>query len=44
MINPVSTDTKKTKLSEDDIPIIKEKSNYLSKITAILQSKMLVSD
>ncbi len=44
MINPVSTDFKKTKLSEEDLPLIKEKSSNLSKITAILQSKMLVSD
>nr|MDD3720524.1 ABC transporter permease [Candidatus Gracilibacteria bacterium] len=44
MVNPVSTEGKISKLSEEDIIAIKEKANYIEKATAVLQSKMIVSD
>ncbi|MDD5769993.1 MAG: ABC transporter permease [Candidatus Gracilibacteria bacterium] len=44
MVNPVSTEGKISKLSENDIIIIKEKAKYIDKATAVLQSKMIVSD
>lgn len=44
MVNPVNTAWKLSKLSEDDILVIKEKAQYIDKATSILQSKMIVSD
>ncbi len=44
MVNPVNTSSSQSKLSEEDILLIKEKANYIEKATAILQWKMLVSD
>lgn len=44
MVNPVNTSSNKSKLSYEDILQIKEKAQYISISTALLQSKMIVSD
>ncbi|MEF2175641.1 MAG: ABC transporter permease [Candidatus Absconditabacteria bacterium] len=44
MVNPVNISGKLSKLSENDIPSIKEQAKYVDKATSILQSKLIVSD
>jgi len=44
LVNPVNTSSSKSKLNEDDVIIIKEKAENVEKVTALLQSKMIVSD
>lgn len=44
MVNPVNISWKLSKLSENDIPSIKEQAKYVDKATSILQSKLIVSD
>ncbi|MDD3303186.1 MAG: ABC transporter permease [Candidatus Gracilibacteria bacterium] len=44
LINPVSTELKKSKMDIEDLKTIKDKSSYISESTSISQSKMLISD
>ncbi len=44
MVNPVSTEWRTSKLSEEDLIAIREWAVHIEKATAVLQSKMIVSD
>jgi len=41
LINPTSSATQKSQLNEDDVIVIKDNSNFVSTVTAILQWKIL---
>jgi ABC-type antimicrobial peptide transport system permease subunit len=41
LVNPVSTPSQKSKLSEDDVPILESESNNVRSASAILQGKLL---
>lgn len=43
LINPVASTAQKSKLSEDDVPVLKNESTLLASVTAILQGKMTAS-